>query len=348
MTQVTTEARVVGPKRPLAHVVRPAVTLALVVIGAVFLWDSRSQLGQGLQLVLHISGWWLLAAALAEGVSLISFAVVQQRLLRSRGVPMGASDMVRIALAGNGLSNVLPGGSALAAAWTWRQFRTRGASRGVASWVMIMSGVISSVALGVMIIAGIELVGNRGPAASLRWVAAAVGFGALGALLGLRLLRGRERFAGLRRTLAFEDVAGADWLVASGLSLVNWMLDLVCLVASLDAVGARVAWPAVMAAYGLSQLLNALPITPGGIGVIEAGLTALLVAYGMPGADAIAAVIVYRAVSFWAPTPIGLVFWLKLHRATVAPDASLATAVIGADALDEGRAAPAVPEPVAA
>jgi uncharacterized membrane protein YbhN (UPF0104 family) len=312
------------------------VTVAILVAGALVLWGRRSQLDQGLQLAGRLSGWWLLAAVAAEGASLVSFALVQRRLLGARAVAVPALDMIRLAMAGNGISNVLPGGSVVAAAWTWRQFRTRGATRSVASWALLVSGAISSIALTVMIIAGTEIAGDHGPVASLRWVGVALAVGGLAAGGLMYACRGRtaawidgsKRLSHLRATLALGEVSVWDWAVAGGLSLLNWLLDLACLVACTAAIGVHISWPTVVAAYGLSQLLNALPLTPGGVGLIEAGLTALLVAYGMPATAALATVIVYRAVSFWAPTPLGLVLWAQMHRVAPAPAQAAPTSIV--------------------
>jgi hypothetical protein len=84
----------------------------------------------------------------------------------------------------------------------------------------------------------------------------------------------------------------------------------------LAAVGAEVPWEGIVIAYGLTQIAAALPITPGGLGVVEGGLTALLVAYGVPMPSAVAAVVIYRAVTFWILVPVGWVLWWRLddHR----------------------------------
>jgi uncharacterized membrane protein YbhN (UPF0104 family) len=65
------------------------------------------------------------------------------------------------------------------------------------------------------------------------------------------------------------------------------------LVFSILAVGGHLPWQGVLAAYGVTQLAAALPITPGGIGVVEGTLSMLLIAYHMPAATAVAAVILY-------------------------------------------------------
>jgi hypothetical protein len=52
-----------------------------------------------------------------------------------------------------------------------------------------------------------------------------------------------------------------------------------------------------------------LPITPGGLGVVEGSLTIALVAYGGSTAGSVAAVLLYRIMSFWVPMPLGWIAW---------------------------------------
>ena len=72
----------------------------------------------------------------------------------------------------------------------------------------------------------------------------------------------------------------------------------------------EVSWAEALAAYSTANLLAALPLTPGGIGLVELGLTAALIAAGAPNAEAVAAVLVYRTVSYLLPLPIGAVSYL--------------------------------------
>jgi hypothetical protein len=65
----------------------------------------------------------------------------------------------------------------------------------------------------------------------------------------------------------------------------------------------------VLVAYALTQIAASFPITPGGLGVVEGSLAALLVAYGMPVDRAVAATLLYRLVSFWALVPVGWAVW---------------------------------------
>ena len=74
-------------------------------------------------------------------------------------------------------------------------------------------------------------------------------------------------------------------------------------------------WRAIVVIYGLTQVAASLPITPGGLGVVEASLAALLVAYGEKPMSALAVVLLYRIVSFWGLVPIGWVTWFGIELA---------------------------------
>jgi uncharacterized protein (TIRG00374 family) len=104
--------------------------------------------------------------------------------------------------------------------------------------------------------------------------------------------------------LDFGDLAGA-----LGWSLANWGLDCGCLVCSFVAVGSPVPWRGMLLAYGAAQLASNLPITPGGLGVVEGSLTIALVYYGGQEASTVAAVLLYRLISFWGFLPFGWAAW---------------------------------------
>jgi uncharacterized protein (TIRG00374 family) len=107
----------------------------------------------------------------------------------------------------------------------------------------------------------------------------------------MELLTGR----GLRITLT---------TLASHLSL--WLVLLACL-RSLGVSAALVSWPASLAAFAFARLLSALPLTPGGVGVMELGLTGPLVAGLAPSAAArvAAAVLLFRALTYLLSVPLG-------------------------------------------
>ncbi|MBV8303016.1 MAG: UPF0104 family protein, partial [Acidimicrobiia bacterium] len=103
--------------------------------------------------------------------------------------------------------------------------------------------------------------------------------------------------------------SGPAWFEAFGLAALNWVENCGCLIACIWAVHGHIPWSGILVAYSLAQVTASVPITPGGIGVVEGSLTALLVAYGMPTNVALASVLLYRAVSFWGLVPVGWGVW---------------------------------------
>ena len=126
------------------------------------------------------------------------------------------------------------------------------------------------------------------------------------------LVRGADRFGHQVRVVTPTPLA---WLEALGLALYNWVADLLTLLFVILTVHGHVPWGGIVVAYALTQIAASIPITPGGLAVVEASLTALLTACGMPAAEAITVVLLYRLVSFWALVPIGWASWGYLEAA---------------------------------
>lgn len=71
-------------------------------------------------------------------------------------------------------------------------------------------------------------------------------------------------------------------------------------------------WHSLILAYVLTQIPGSLRLTPGSHGIVETSLSALLVLYGLQPGPAIAATLLYRAISYWALQPIGRMCWLAV------------------------------------
>jgi uncharacterized membrane protein YbhN (UPF0104 family) len=93
----------------------------------------------------------------------------------------------------------------------------------------------------------------------------------------------------------------------------NWFLDAAALWVFLLAFGFRAPFDGLVVAYGLANVLAAIPITPGGLGVVEAVLTATLIGFGAPRGIAVLGVISYRLVNFWLPIPFGAAAYISLR-----------------------------------
>src|SRR5204862_1713267 len=100
---------------------------------------------------------------------------------------------------------------------------------------------------------------------------------------------------------------------AVGWAAANWLLDATSLWLFVAAFGHRVSPDALLVSYGLANVLAAIPITPGGLGVVEAALTTALVGFGTPRGVAILGVVTYRLANFWLPIPAGVFAYLSLR-----------------------------------
>jgi putative heme transporter len=119
-----------------------------------------------------------------------------------------------------------------------------------------------------------------------------------------RLLRERDRITG---------TLGPRWKRALLATAGRWAFDYATLLAALAAVGSHPRPSLVLLAFCAAQLLSQIPITPGGLGFVEAGLTAMLGLAGVSAGTAVLATFAYRLFSYWLPLPAGVVGWF-LHR----------------------------------
>jgi uncharacterized membrane protein YbhN (UPF0104 family) len=277
-------------------------TAALLAAGAVSVageWDSvRAALGH----LTHLHWFAVKWAIYAEALSVLALALLTSILLRAGGRRLSLGQVLGLTLAGNALSSSVPAGPAWAATFSFAQLRRRGVSRRIAAWVLAMSTALSVTALVALLAVGAIVAGGRGPAAAL-WPLSVIL--AAGLAVALPVLAAVVRRSGwLARITSLRprrrDLAGAFAAASLG-----WIADCLCLVASIMAVSGRVPWQGLLAVYALTQVSQALPFTPGGVGVVEGTASLLLIAYGMAPATALAAVLLYRIISFWAILPIG-------------------------------------------
>ena len=209
-----------------------------------------------------------------------------------------------------------------------------------AGWALLISGLISNLVWVLLIAIGAIVSGNT--AAILSGLFGGAGIVAatiIGVLalhrqrlrklivrLGARLLGVSEPFRGrplsdreevaqqaLDRLSAFR-MRPREWMQTVSLSFVNWLAGVGCLAASIVAVGASVPWTEVTLIYCAGAAASSFNLTPGGLGVTEAVLTAALVAAGLRPAEALGSVLVFRFFSFWLVTLIGWIIYSELRR----------------------------------
>ncbi|OBJ88840.1 YbhN family protein, partial [Mycobacterium sp. 1245852.3] len=239
--------------------------------------------------------------------------------------------------AANSLSTTMPGGPVLSATFLFRQQRLWGASTVVASWQLVMSGVLQAVGLALLGLGGAFLLGAKNNPFSLLFTLG--GFVALLLLaqavasrpelidgIGSRVLawvnsvRGRPAEAGLdkwRETLMqLESVSlgRRDLSVAFGWSMFNWIADVACLGFAAYAAGDHASVAGLTVAYAAARAVGTIPLMPGGLLIVEAVLVPGLVSSGMSLPNAISAMLIYRLISWLLISAIGWVVFFFVFR----------------------------------
>jgi len=283
--------------------------LAILGLGATAVVEQWGTLSQAVNHFRHLNWRWLRWAIYAELASVVAYAWLWQALLRSRQRSLRLGSLISLTVAGNALMVTLPGGLAWSTAFSFNAFRRRGIDAPLTLKALVGGSIISILALAGLLLIGIDMAGSSGPLANF-WLiitAAAVLLAGAVALLVRRVQRSGAVFALSRAHLSALAAAFPRRSLVSAVSAAsaNWLLDCGCLVLSILAVAGHVPWQGVLVAYAVGQLAQQLPITPGGIGVVEGTLTLLLVCYGMHTGTALAAVLLYRIISFWTLVPIG-------------------------------------------
>jgi hypothetical protein len=257
----------------------------------------RHELASAFDLMASASPPKAFVALLSEAAALLCLAGMQRWLLLAGGLRMPLPNLTRLTLAANAMAGVFPGGSAFSAAWLFRQLSPRGAGQALAGAVLVVSGALSALGLLVVLSAGAITSGARGPGGLLRRALLALAVLAAATLVlarspGVRVVaarawrRARARYARAERAGAAlerllsraRDVQPGfrPWLRPYALAQLNWVLDAACLAACLWALGSGVPWHGLLLTYGLAQIPGSLRLIPGGVGVVEASLAALL------------------------------------------------------------------------
>src|SRR5262249_16021120 len=109
----------------------------------------------------------------------------------------------------------------------------------------------------------------------------------------------------VRERNRIRDVLGKRWKAATLLSSGRLFFDYGCLLATIRATGAKPNPSLVLLAYAVAGLLALIPITPGGLGIVEAGPSGLPILAGVAGGDAVVATLAYRVLSYWLPIFVG-------------------------------------------
>jgi len=113
------------------------------------------------------------------------------------------------------------------------------------------------------------------------------------------------------------------------MATVLWLTDFLVLLCCFGAVHAPIPWSGVLLAFGVSQIVASLPLIPGGLGIVEGSLAVILVAYGAKKVPALAVVLIYRLLTFWAVIIVGWISIAVIEWRVRRESTSLTTGPVG-------------------
>jgi uncharacterized protein (TIRG00374 family) len=294
--------------------------------------------------------WWIAMVGLQLGSYGCMWAVQKIAVRAERLGPVVTSQ-----LASNAFGRVVPGGVAAAGAMQYAMLTRAGvpaarAASGMTASSVLVFGILLALPLlalpavlfGAPVDTGLgraALIGGvmfvllfAAGAAAILWDRPLVLVGRAAQAVRNRIRRRRPPLTGLPDRLLRERnsvtmVLGQRWWEALILAVGRWLLDYLTLLAALTAINADPRPSTVLLAYCAAQFLGTMPLTPGGLGFVEAGLTGTLALAGVPAGAAVVATLAYRLVSFWLPIPAGGVAAVVHRRRYGVEDASPGAAV---------------------
>jgi putative heme transporter len=322
------------------------VAVETLVFGALIalVWSQHATVSQSFGAVGRSEWGWLLVAGAFELMSMMAFARTQRVVLRAAGVHASIASMAATALAGNAISVSLPlVGPGAGSVFTYGRFRQVADDPAPAGWALLISGLISNLVWVLLIALAAIVSGNPaaifsglfgGAVIVVATIAGALALRrprsrALIVRLGIRLVRISQRLRGrpvgdpedlaqhALDTLSAFRMRPREWVQAVGLSGVNWLASVGCLVGAILAVGSTVPWTKVILIYCAGAAASSFNVTPGGLGVTEAVLTAGLITAGLRPAEALGSVLIFRLISFWLVVLVGWTIYSGLRRKIV-------------------------------
>jgi uncharacterized membrane protein YbhN (UPF0104 family) len=269
---------------------------------------------------------WLLAAAGLEAASFGGYIW----LLRVIAAPLTWRDALQITLAGVAATRIVTVAGAGGIAVTITGLRRAGlTTREAAERQAVDLVVLYAVFFGLMVLDGLVLAALGGRHAGLTVVPALVGVTIIGLAGAMALVPGSFERALRRRLGRFGAVGAVPGIVAAGArgalvlaqrrerglagALAWWVFDVAALWACVRAFGGSVGLPELLMAYLVGHAFNILPV-PGGVGPVEGGMIAALVAFGEPTGLALVGVLSYQVISVWLPAVPGAVALVRLRR----------------------------------
>jgi putative heme transporter len=325
--------------------------LAVAVIAVVFaeLLPRIANYGDVWAVVTRLSPLEITALVVVTAINLATFAPPWMAAIPGLGY-WNATVLTQVSTA---LSIAVPGGDAAGIAASYAMLRRWGVARGAVAVAVVVTGVGNQLVNVLLPLLALALLVMSGGSSPVLLTAGSIGIAAILALSTaiVLVLRGeRQAFAVGRRAEWFVnhvlalahrparhgwgdglvrfrretiELVARRWPALAGTMIVGHLAVFAVLLVALRATGVdagEVGWVEALAAWGLIRLLSAVPVTPAGVGIVELGLSSALVGFGAHNAEAVAAVLLYRALTVLPSLALGAVLGLTWRRRGVAPE----------------------------
>lgn len=322
-------------------------TLQILAVGVVvyfFVLPLIPGFRQAVRDLNTINPYLLLVGIGLQGFSLFAYSLLTRAALGDHGESISRGRLFRIQLSTKALGNIVPGGSAASSALGYRLITMCGIPGPDAAFALATAGIGSAVVLNLILWFGLIIsIPFRGVNAAYG-TAAIIGviFMAFAAFLIFGLLEGQGRSERMVRAIArrfrFDEQHAAEVLAhlgsrieglildkkllrrVLGWATVNWMLDAFSLWVFLRAFGGDVGFDGLIVAFGIANVFSVVPITPGGLGLVEGIYIPALVGFGLARRTATVGVLSYRVAQYWLPIVVGWACYLSLRVGPFAID----------------------------
>jgi uncharacterized protein (TIRG00374 family) len=241
------------------------------------------------------------------------------------------------------VSNALPAGGAIGVGMTYSILGSWGFSNSRATLAGLVSGIWNNFAKLGMPVVALAILALQGESGGGRMVAAAAGLvGLVAAVTIFALILRSEPFARrlglftqgiatrIRRVLRKGPATGWDlavvkfrgrvlayvhrrWVALTAVTVIGHLSLFLVLLACLRVMGVseqEAGWAEVLAVFSFARLVTAIPLTPGGVGIVELALIGGISAAGGERAEVVAAVLIYRLLTYVVPIVFGAITYL--------------------------------------
>ncbi|MCB0979046.1 MAG: flippase-like domain-containing protein [Acidimicrobiaceae bacterium] len=327
-----------GPPRP--HRFRPlrlSLKLAAIALVIYFAWGVIPDVKKAMEELRSVNPFLLGLGLGLQLAALFCYSLLTKAALGPAGHIVSRWRLFRIQMSTKALSNIVPGGSAAGPALGYRLLTLSGVDGPSAGFALATAGLGSAVVLNLILwiglIASIPIRGvNKGyGVAAIAGIIVMLVAGLL--VLGLMDGQGRaerafrwvarklhlneDRTGAAVRQIAerLEDIISDRQLLirTASWAAANWLLDAASLWVFLRAFGESMDVDALIIAFGLVNILQVVPIMPGGLGIVEGAYALQLPAFGVPKTVAALGVASYRIGQYWIPTLLGGILYATLR-----------------------------------